>query len=144
MQKDPAVCTARHIHHVCIAVPDIDESLALYQRLFGVSEATIEEVPDQGVRATLLKIGGTELELIQATDPKGVVARFVERRGEALHHICFEVEDLPGKLDDLDADGVELIDKEPRQGLAGRIAFIHPRSTRGVLIELVDQESTGR
>ena len=81
---------------------------------------------------------------LQPTDSDGTVARFIERRGEGLHHICFEVEDLQDKLDRLDAGGVRLIDKTPRKGLSGMIAFLHPRSTRGVLIELVDQDTARR
>ena len=84
------------------------------------------------------------MELIEPTDPSGAIARFIDRRGEGLHHICFEVEDLQGALDRLDASGVELIDKSPREGLAGMIAFIHPRATGGALVELVDEATTGR
>ena len=137
------ICLARHLDHVAIAVKDIDASLKLYGDLFGVDGAAVEDVPDQGVKAVLLKVGGTQLEFIQPTDPNGGVARFIERRGEGLHHICFEVDGLQGKLDALDSEGVELIDKAPREGLAGMIAFIHPRSTGGVLVELVDSDTTG-
>ena len=139
-QNREEVCTVQHLNHVCIAVRDIEDTLKFYQEVFGVAEAEIEEIPDQGVKATLIPVGGAQLEFIQATDPEGGVARFIERRGEGVHHICFEVDDLQGKLDLLASKGMELIDKAPRKGLAGMIAFIHPRSTRGVLIELVDRE----
>ena len=139
-----AACVARHLNHVCIAVRDIEDTLSFYRDLFGVGVSEVEELPDQGVKATLVRIGGSQLEFIQPTDPGGSVARFIERRGETVHHICFEVEDLKGKLELLDANGVELIDKEPHQGLSGMIAFLHPRSTRGVLIELVDQDTARR
>ena len=138
-QTPEAVCTASHLNHVAIIVKNIEESLAFYQETFGTGEAAIEEIPDQGVRATLITIGGSQLELIEPVKPDTGVARFLESRGESLHHICFEVEDLQGKLNRLDAKGLKLIDKVPRKGLAGMIAFIHPRSTRGVLIELVDK-----
>ena len=91
------------------------------------------------MRATLVPIGGTHLELIQPVQPDTGVARFLEARGEAFHHMCFEVADLQDKLDSLDDKGYRLIDKVPRKGLAGMIAFIHPKSTRGILIELVDK-----
>ena len=137
-------CTARHLNHVCIAVRDIEGTLGLYRDLFGLDGAEIEEVADQGVKATLVRVGGSLLEFIEPTDPNGSVARFIERRGEGMHHLCFEVEDLQEKLDMLDARGVELINKAPRKGLSGMIAFLHPRATGGVLIELVDQETARR
>ena len=143
-QAEQAPCTARHINHVCIAVSDIEDTLKFYHDLFGVGIAEIEDLPDQGVRAALVRIGGSQLEFIQPTDADGGVARFIERRGEGVHHIAFEVENLQAKLDGLASRGVELIDKAPREGLSGDIAFLHPRATRGVLIELVDQDTARR
>ena len=137
-------CIARHINHVCIAVRDIDASLEFYAQVFGARGGEVVDIADQGVRAALVRVGGSQLEFIQPTDPEGGVARFIERRGEGVHHICFEVEDLQDKLDLLATRGVELVDTTPRQGISGRIAFLHPRSTRGVLIELVDQETARR
>ncbi|MFQ5875946.1 MAG: methylmalonyl-CoA epimerase, partial [Dehalococcoidia bacterium] len=134
-----AVCTAEHLNHVAIVVKNVQETLDFYRETFGVGEAPIEEIPDQGVRATLISIGGSQLELIEPTRPDTGVARFLENRGEGLHHVCFEVEDLRGKLNALNGKGFQLIDKAPRKGLAGMIAFIHPKATRGVLIELVDK-----
>ena len=141
---DRSPCNARHINHVAIAVRDIDESLALYRRIFGLPEAAVEELEDQGVRAALVTVGGSQLEFIKTTDPNGSVARFIESKGEGMHHICFEVADVQQTLDRLGADGIELIDKSPREGLSGTIAFLHPRATGGVLIELVDQETARR
>ena len=137
-------CVARHINHVCIAVSDIEATVAFYQRVFGVGEAEIEDVEDQGVRACLIRVGGSQIEFIQPTDPGGGVARFIERKGEGMHHICFEVDDIQGTLNGLDAEGVRLIDKAPREGLSGEIAFIHPRATGGVLVELVDAATARR
>ena len=139
-------CVARHINHVCIAVRDIEATLALYRKVFGIgeAEAEVEEIEDQGVKASLVRVGGSQLEFIEPTDPDGGVARFIERKGEGMHHICFEVEDVQRTLDRLDAEGIELIDKSPREGLSGMIAFLHPRATGGVLIELVDQETARR
>ena len=141
---DQGICTAGHLNHICIAVRDIEDTLRFYEELFGVSGAEVREIEDQGVRAALVRVGGSQLEFIQPTDREGGVARFIERRGEGMHHICFEVENLEEKLDLLESGGVELIDRTPRPGLSGMIAFIHPRATRGVLIELVDRDSTGR
>ena len=143
MSETP-VCTARHLNHVCIAVSDIDDTLGFYRRTFGVGASEVVELEDQGVRAALVRVGGSQLEFIQPTDPGGGVARFIERRGEGVHHVAFEVEDLQEQLDRLVADGVQLIDTEPREGLSGSIAFIHPRATRGVLIELVEQDGARR
>lgn len=139
---DAPPCTAQHLNHVAIVVKSIEETLEFYQSTFGVEGGEIEEIADQGVKATLISVGGSQLELIQPVQPDTGVARFLENRGEALHHICFEVEDLQDKLNTLDARGVRLIDKSPRKGLAGMIAFLHPKSTRGVLVELVDKAST--
>ena len=122
-QPGDGICTAEHLNHICIAVRDIE---------------------DMGVRVALVKVGGSQLEFVQPTESQGSVARFIERRGEGMHHICFEVDHLEGKLGLLESRGVELIDRTPRRGISGMIAFIHPRSTRGVLIELVDSDSTGR
>ncbi len=143
MTQQP-ICTARHLNHVCIAVRDMEDTLKFYREVFGVRGVEVEDIPDQGVRAALVRVGGSQLEFIQPTDPGGGVARFIERRGEGLHHLCFEVEDLQRTLDALAARGIELVDRAPRQGLSGMVAFVHPRATRGVLIELVDQDTARR
>lgn len=143
-REGASACTARHIHHVCMAVRDIEATLASYTALFNLEKTEIKEVKDQGVKAALVKIGGAELEFIEPTDPEGGIARFIDKRGEGLHHVCFEVENLQKTLDRLDAQDIQLIDKAPRQGLAGMIAFLHPRATGGTLIELVDKDTVGR
>lgn len=137
-------CVARHINHVAIAVRDIGAALEMYRATFGVGTDEVADIADQGVRAALIRIGGSQLELIQPTDETGSVARFIERRGEGVHHICFEMEDLPERLAQLAAAGVRLVDEAPREGLSGEIAFIHPASTGGVLIELVDAATARR
>ena len=139
---DGPTCTAQHLNHVAIVVKSVEDTLEFYRSTFGVEGGEIEEIADQGVKATLISVGGSQLELIQPVQPDTGVARFLENRGEALHHVCFEVEDLQDKLNTLDDQGVRLIDKAPRKGLAGMIAFLHPKSTRGVLVELVDKAST--
>ena len=133
-----SACVAQHLNHVAIAVNDMDEALGMYGDLFGLDPSEVEDVEDQGVRAALLKVGGSQVELIQPLDTESGVAKFIERRGPGLHHVCFEVDGLQGALDRLDEEQVQLIDRSPRQGLAGMIAFLHPRSTGGTLIELVE------
>ena len=143
--NNESTCSARHINHVCIAVLNIEETLAFYENLFGVTKSgEIETIEDQGVKAALVRVGASQLEFIQPIDNENGVAKFIERRGEGVHHICFEVDNLESKLNDLDLAGVQLIDKEPRDGLSGTIGCIHPKSTRGVLIELVDQKTARR
>ena len=142
--SEAPVCVARHVNHVALVVNDMDATLDFYRKTFGVGSAETEEVPDQGVRAAVVRIGGTLLELIEPTDPTSGVAKYIERRGEGMHHICFEVDDLEDTLSRLDDSGVQLVDKAPRKGLVGNIAFLHPRSTRGVLIELVDADGAKR
>ena len=133
------VCTAKHIDHTAIAVRNLEETLKFYELTFGVSGAEVQEISDQGVKAVLIPVGRSELEIIEPIDSNSGVARFIDRHGEGLHHICFEVDDINGKLRTLESMGMELIDKQPRRGLAGMIAFIHPRSTGGVLIELAEK-----
>ena len=137
-------CVARHINHVAIAVRDIEVSLGFYRATFGVVTNEIVDIPDQGVRAALVRIGGSQLELIEPTDDSGGVARFIDRQGEGLHHICFEVDDLASRLGQLRDAGLELVDEAPREGLSGDIAFIHPKSTGGVLVELVNAATAKR
>jgi methylmalonyl-CoA/ethylmalonyl-CoA epimerase len=137
-------CVARHINHVAIAVRDIEATLEFYKTTFGVQTGGVEEIADQKVKAALVRIGGSQLELIQPTEEGSGVARFIDSRGEGVHHICFEMEDLPAQLGKLKDSGVRLIDETPREGLSGEIAFIHPKSTGGVLIELVDSATAKR
>ena len=127
---------AKRINHVAIVVKDLDGALKLFGELFGLRAEKIEDVPEQGVRAALVPVGDTEIEFITPINPDTGVARFLESRGEGVHHICFEVEDVDEALSELESKGVNLIDKKGRKGLAGKVGFIHPKSTKGVLIEL--------
>ena len=124
------------IHHLAIAVKDLEEALRFYRDTLGlpVHEQAVRD--DQGVKAALLTIGESEIELLEPLGPDTPVGRFLERRGEGIHHICLQTDDIDKELADLKAKGVELIDQEPRQGLVGRICFLHPRATKGVLVEL--------
>ena len=132
------VCTVNYIDHVGVAVKDIEASLAFFKKVFDMPDAQIELLEDQGVRATLIQVGQTRLELLEPTSPESGVGRFIERRGEGLHHLAFNVTDISGKLQTLKTMGVDLIDQTPREGLSGAIAFIHPKSVFGILTELVE------
>lgn len=131
------VCTVQYVDHVGAAVKDLDAAIKLFRDIFQIEPAEIKELPDQGVRATLLLVGQTRLELLQPLSPESPVGRFLERRGEGLHHLAFHVDNVAEKLGNLSDMGIELIDREPREGLSGTIAFLHPRSVHGILTELV-------
>ena len=132
------VCTVNYIDHVGVAVKDIEAVLAFFNKVFDVPDSEIVLMEDQGVRATLIEVGQTRLELLEPTGPESGVGRFIERRGEGLHHLAFNVTDISGKLQTLQTLGVDLIDQTPREGLSGTIAFVHPRSVFGILTELVE------
>ena len=123
------------IHHVGIVVRSLEEAYGFYRDVLGLHVHKTAEVKDQGVRAALLTCGHSEIELLEPIDPSGTVARFLERRGEGLHHVCFQSDDVEGDLAAARAKGMPLIDEKPRLGLAGRICFLHPKATAGVLVE---------
>lgn len=126
------------IHHVAYVVADLDGALERLARTFDLRPGIREMIDEQGVEAALCDPGGAAVELIQPLDPAGAIARFLEARGEGLHHVAFEVADLDAALADLRARGAELIDERPRRGLGGHlVAFVHPSSASGVLTELV-------
>jgi methylmalonyl-CoA/ethylmalonyl-CoA epimerase len=129
--------TARDLHHVGLAVADLDRAVARWRDLFGAEVEAEEDVPAQGVRAVALRTGGGRVELLAATGADTPVGRFLERRGEGMHHLAFAVDDVADELRGLRAGGATLIDEAPRQGLYGPVAFIHPETAGGVLIELV-------
>ena len=131
-------CTVNYIDHVGVAVEDIDAALDFFQQVFGTPPAPVEELPDQGVRATLIQVGQTRLELLEPTSPDSAVGRFIASRGQGLHHLALNVSGIQGKLDTLGRRGLRLVDKQPRHGLSGNIAFVHPSSVFGVLTELVE------
>ena len=133
-----SVCSVNHIDHVGVAVKDIGAALKFFQEVFGTPPADIQSLPDQGVRAALIEVGQTRLELLEPLSDDTPIGRFVERRGEGLHHLALNVSGLAGNLRKLEENGVELVDREPREGLSGMIAFIHPRSVFGILTELVE------
>ena len=129
------------IHHTGVVVRSLEQAYGFYRDTLGlrlVKEAVME---DQGVRAALLDLGNSFLELLEPIDGETGIARFLERRGEGMHHVCLEVDDIRASLAELKSQGVELIDQEPREGLTGTIAFLHPAALHGVLVELVEKGS---
>ena len=129
----------KKVDHISIVVKNLDEGLKTYEDLLGVKHSHVEEIPDQGIKAAMLVLGDVEIELIEPTSADSGVAKFLEKKGEGIHHICLEVDDVDKELAALADKGVDLIDKQGRKGLAGKIGFIHPRSTRGVLVELAQK-----
>ncbi len=127
-------------HHVGIAVKRLDDGLALYRTL-GLEADSVEEVPTEGVRVAFLRMGGVRIELLESLRADGVIARFIDRRGEGIHHLAFATDDIRGLMKRLRAAGLDLVDSEPRRGAHGRlVAFVHPRSAHGVLLELVQDD----
>lgn len=130
-----------HIEHIGIAVKSIDDAIPFYEKVLGLKCYNIEEVADQKVRTAFFMIGQTKIELLESTDPEGPIGKFIEKRGEGIHHIAYAVESIEERLREADAAGIRLIDPEPRRGAEGlSIAFLHPKSTFGVLTELCEDK----
>jgi len=129
------------LEHIGIAVKDIESHLRIWRDLLGFRLKMISEEPEQRVRVAMLDVGGVTLELLEPTDGDSAIHKFIEKRGEGLHHLSFEVEDIENSLKELKSRGVRLIDEVPRKGAhAAKIAFVHPRSTGSVLVELSQLE----
>lgn len=129
--------TPTHIEHLGIAVKSLDEAIPLWEKLLGTKCYSIEEVPSQKVRTAFFKIGQSKIELLEAMSEDSAIAKFIEKKGEGVQHVAFAVEDLPASLAEAEESGFQLIDKAPRGGAEGlQIAFMHPKSTLGVLTEL--------
>jgi methylmalonyl-CoA epimerase len=126
------------VHHVAVVVRSIEAALGFHRDVLGLQLETILDIPDDRVRIAFLGVGESKIELVEPTDATTGVARFLASRGEGFHHVCYEVPDIAAALDRLRDRGVELIDQAPRQGAEGPIAFIHPRSSHGVLVELIE------
>jgi len=130
-----------HIEHIGIAVKNLEEAIKLYENIFGLKCYTIEEVKDQKVRTAFFKIGQTKIELLESIEQDGPIGKFIEKKGEGIHHLSFAVEDLNQSLKEIEIKGIQVIDKEPRKGAEGfNIAFLHPKSTLGVLTELSEDQ----
>ena len=126
------------IHHVAIVVKSLEGALPMYRDLLGLSLETIMDIESDHVRIAFLGVGESKVELVQPTDDTTGVARFLANKGEGFHHVCLEVANLTEELTRLGIDGVELIDTAPRRGAEGPVAFLHPRSCHGVLVELIE------
>jgi methylmalonyl-CoA/ethylmalonyl-CoA epimerase len=130
--------TVAGLHHVAVAVEDLDQAVETYARLFGAEVELRESVDDQGAEIALLRLGDGRVELLAAQGPDTPVGKFLAKRGAGMHHVAFEVDDVRAELARLAAEGAELVDEQPRRGIFGReIAFVHPDATGGVLAELV-------
>lgn len=131
-----------HIEHIGIAVNSLDESIPYYEKVLGLKCYAIEEVKDQKVKTAFFKVGDTKIELLESTDPEGPIGKYIERRGQGIHHLAFAVDGIENALDHAKENGVRLIDEQPRKGAEGLdIAFLHPKSTFGVLTEFCEDRS---
>jgi len=131
---------AMKLDHIGIVVRDIEAALQVYQQAMGLPLRETAHLADQQVRVAFLPLGESNIELVQPTTDDSGVARYLANRGEGIHHICIEVEDIEATLARLEAHDVPLIDREPRRGVHGRVAFVHPKGARGVLVELVEHD----
>ncbi len=131
----------KKVDHIGIAVSNLDEALKFYQEILGMKLQGIEVVEEQKVKVAFLPIGDTEIELLESTDKEGPIARFIEKKGEGIQHIAYKVDDIEKALEEMRQKGIRLIDEKPRYGAGGaKIAFLHPKSTNGVLIELCQRD----
>ena len=141
MEKEQAFDIAgrpTRVHHVAVVVRDMDAALATYRDQLRLPLDVLLPIESDGVRIAFLPVGESSIELVEPTDESTGVARFLASRGEGFHHVCLEVDDVAAELDRLASNGIELIDKAPRRGAEGPVAFIHPRSCHGVLVELIE------
>jgi methylmalonyl-CoA/ethylmalonyl-CoA epimerase len=131
-----------HIEHIGIAVNSLADAISYYEKVLGLKCYSIEEVADQKVKTAFFRLGDTKIELLESTDPEGAISKFIEKRGEGIHHIAFAVDNIESALSDVSKEGVKLIDQAPRNGAEGlSIAFLHPKSTLGVLTELCEDKN---
>lgn len=130
----------KELNHIGIAVRDLEEAKKLYRDTLGFELTSEKDLPDRGLRVAFLSTGNTTIELLEGVREDSAISRFIEKRGPGIHHLCFAVDDIGSVMNDITASGVELIDKEPRPGAEGRpVAFLHPKSTMSVLIELEEK-----
>ena len=133
-----------HIEHLGIAVKSLDTAIPFWEKMLGTKCYNIEEVPSQKVKTAFFKVGQTKIELLDSTSPDGPIAKFIEKKGEGIQHVAFAVEGLENTLAECEAEGIQLIDKAPRGGAEGlSIAFLHPKSTGSVLVELCEDKNGG-
>ena len=134
----PHIRSVGRVHHVAVVVRSLDAALGFYRDTLGLAPGPVVPIPADRVNIAFLPVGEVKLELVEPTDDTTGVARFLASRGEGFHHVCFEVPDISSALTRLGLDGVELIDTAPRPGAEGPVAFLHPRSCHGVLVELIE------
>lgn len=131
----------KKVDHIGIAVSNLDDALEFYEKVLGMSLQGIEIVEEQKVKVAFLPIGDTEIELLESTDKEGPIAKFIAKKGEGIQHIAYRVDDIEEALEEMRQKGIRLIDEKPRYGAGGaKIAFLHPKSTHGVLIELCQRD----
>ena len=131
-----------HIEHIGIAVKDLKESIEYWEKVFGLKCYAVEEVKEQRVKTAFFMIGQTKIELLESTDPEGPIGKFIEKKGEGVHHLAFAVKGIENALAETEANGIQLIDKTPRKGAEQMdIAFLHPKSTFGVLTEFCENKN---
>ncbi len=132
----------QRIDHIAVIVNNLEQALGFYRDTLGITPGAIKEVPSEEVRIAFLPLGGpggSAIELIEPTNPDSSLARFLQKRGEGMHHICLEVPDIDVSLRELRAKGALVLDQEPRQAAEGRAIFLHPKGTNGVLLELLER-----
>ncbi len=131
----------KKVDHIGIAVKDLEETLKFYQEILGMDLQGTEVVEEQKVRVAFLPIGDAEVELLESTDPEGPIAKYIERKGQGIQHLAFRVDDIEKAIEEMKEKGIRMIDEKPRYGAGGaKIAFAHPKSTHGVLIELCQRD----
>lgn len=135
---DLPLSSPSRVHHVAVVVRDLEAALGLYRDRLGLPVELVLPIEPDGVTIAFLPVGESKIELVMPTDPSTGVARFLESRGEGFHHVCLEVVDVDAELARLAGEGIELIDRSARKGAEGPVAFIHPRSCHGVLVELIE------
>jgi len=128
------------IDHIAIVVESLDAALAVYRDALGMTLSHVETIPEQAVKIGCLPSGNSEIELLEPITPDSGIGRYLAKRGEGLHHICLEVDDIAATLAELKTRGAQLIDETPKRGAHGKIAFIHPKGAHGVLIELIERD----
>lgn len=142
INNNKLVMELSHIEHIGIAVENLDEAIQYYENKLGLKCYAIEEVADQKVKTAFFKIGQTKIELLESTDPNGPIGKFIEKRGQGVHHLAFAVNNIEANLAEAEQNGIRLIDKNPRKGAEGLdIAFLHPKSTFGVLTEFCEDKA---
>jgi methylmalonyl-CoA/ethylmalonyl-CoA epimerase len=130
----------KRVDHIAVVVGDLDAALATYRDALGMTCTHTDIIPEQDVKMAFLPSGDTEIELLEPLSAQSGIGRYLASRGEGMHHICLEVDDIEATLAELKAKGTQLIDETPRRGVFGRIAFIHPKGAHGVLIELMERD----